>query len=554
MAGAVVDTNLFHAIKTGSLHAVQVALNGGARVNARDRANNTPLIMACDLGHEAIVEFLLKYDKPRVLANPKDEAGETALMKACRRGNAHIVQQLLLHLPDIKLDSRSMNDETCFDLAKGEKILALLNAARSGAVPHAAPVQRRKRNTSHPRIGSSSSSNSALESTAPPSVTHRRASSSTPTRSPCCRDAEESPQGGELKGRRPRGGKEGDLWFPVESKANDKESHQPPMKGWEARLKDHPLLRGVEERLWKQVLAEVVTVDLTEKWADICGLEGAKQVLYESVILPELAPDFFTGLKAPPRGVLLFGPPGNGKTLLAKALANERRSTFFNISASSLVSKWLGEGEKLVRALFSCARALAPTVIFLDECDAILTARSASEHEGSRRLKNEFLLQTDGVATSAAGNVRVLVVGATNRPQDLDEAVLRRFSKRVYIPLPDAPSRCQIAKQLLKGESCDLSSSDWDAIVQETEGYSAADLKALFAEMVMIPVREVLHTLALGSGSHTVQQQLHQNTRPVQLADFRKTLAIMRPSVGPEQLSALEGWNRRFGSTVSAVA
>ena len=203
----------------------------------------------------------------------------------------------------------------------------------------------------------------------------------------------------------------------------------------------------------RQVLNDVVDVELQGKWADICGLEGAKQILYESVVLPELAPEFFTGLKAPPKGVLLFGPPGNGKTLLAKALANERKSTFFNISASSLVSKWLGEGEKLVRALFSCARALAPTVIFLDECDAVLTARSAGEHEGTRRLKNEFLLQTDGVSSSAAagaGGGRVLVVGATNRPQDLDEAVLRRFVKRVHIPLPDAASRMQIATQLLQ--------------------------------------------------------------------------------------------------------
>jgi spastin len=156
----------------------------------------------------------------------------------------------------------------------------------------------------------------------------------------------------------------------------------------------------------------------------------------------------FTGLRAPCRGLLLFGPPGNGKTMLAKAVANECGARFFNISASTLTSKWMGEGEKLVRALFACARAVQPSVIFIDEIDALLRARTDDENEATRRMKTEFLVAFDGVG--AGENERILVMGATNTPQQLDEAALRRFTKRVLIPLPDENARLTLIQQLLQ--------------------------------------------------------------------------------------------------------
>jgi len=152
-----------------------------------------------------------------------------------------------------------------------------------------------------------------------------------------------------------------------------------------------------------------------------------------------LRPDIFTGLRAPPKGLLLFGPPGTGKTMLGKAIASETNSTFFSISASSLTSKWVGEGEKMVRTLFAMANVKQPAIIFLDEIDSLLCSRSQKDNEGSRRIKTEFFVQLDGTRTNESD--RILVIGATNRPYELDDAVRRRFVKRLYIPLPNIEGR-----------------------------------------------------------------------------------------------------------------
>lgn len=186
---------------------------------------------------------------------------------------------------------------------------------------------------------------------------------------------------------------------------------------------------------------------------------------------PMMRPDIFTGLRALPKGLLLFGPPGTGKTLIGKAIANQVGATFFCISASSLTSKWVGESESAVRALFALGVHHQPSIIFIDEIDSLLTQRSSDESEASRRIKTEFLVQLDGASTN--NDAMVVVIGATNRPEELDEAARRRFVKRLYIPLPDEQGRKQLITTLLNGDNrgC-LTEIEIDQVVQRTQGFS----------------------------------------------------------------------------------
>ncbi|KAE8738630.1 hypothetical protein FOCC_FOCC015882 [Frankliniella occidentalis] len=180
-------------------------------------------------------------------------------------------------------------------------------------------------------------------------------------------------------------------------------------------------------------------------WSDIGGLVEVKKSMKEMVIDPMRRPDIFTGLRAAPNGVLLYGPPGTGKTLIARRIASQCNSTFFNVSASKLTSKWV---VQLSRCIGHCKvfisynihisnRAMQPSVIFIDEVDSILSKRTEKENESSKKMKTEFLVQMEGAATGSNQNDKILVIGATNRPSDLDEAVRRRFQKKFLIPLPD---------------------------------------------------------------------------------------------------------------------
>ncbi|KAJ6821873.1 uncharacterized protein M6B38_130850 [Iris pallida] len=293
-----------------------------------------------------------------------------------------------------------------------------------------------------------------------------------------------------------------------------------------------------DARLVEMINTAIVDRSPAVQWDDVAGLDKAKQTLLEMVILPTKRRDLFTGLRKPARGLLLFGPPGNGKTMLAKAVASESDATFFNVSASSLTSKWVGEAEKLVRTLFMVAVSRQPSVIFMDEIDSLLSTRVTNENDASRRLKSEFLVQFDGVTSNQ--NDLVIVIGATNKPQELDDAVLRRLVKRIYIPLPDESVRRLLLKSQLKGQAYSLPGSDLEKLVRETEGYSGSDLQALCEEAAMMPIREL--------GPQHVLTIKPNQLRRLNYEDFKKAMVVIRPSLQRSKWEELEQWNREFGS------
>ncbi|KRY27523.1 Vacuolar protein sorting-associated protein 4A, partial [Trichinella spiralis] len=248
---------------------------------------------------------------------------------------------------------------------------------------------------------------------------------------------------------------------------------------------EDPEKKKLQDRLMGAIIMEKPNVS----WNDIAGLGGAKEALKEAVILPIKFPHLFTGKRKPWKGILLFGPPGTGKSYLAKAVASEANgSTFFSVSSSDLVSKWLGESEKLVKNLFALAREHKPSIIFIDEIDSLCSTRSDNESESARRIKTEFLVQMQGVSNDNDG---ILVLGATNIPWVLDAAIRRRFEKRIYIPLPDAAARKEIFKLHISNTPHSLTDRDFRILGEKTEGYSGADISIVVRDALMQPVRKV---------------------------------------------------------------
>ncbi|GLJ18562.1 hypothetical protein SUGI_0330300 [Cryptomeria japonica] len=288
-----------------------------------------------------------------------------------------------------------------------------------------------------------------------------------------------------------------------------------------------PAFDSVEMR----TLAESISRDILRgnpdvQWDSIKGLENAKRLLKEAVVMPIKYPKYFTGLLSPWKGILLFGPPGTGKTMLAKAVATECKTTFFNISASSIVSKWRGDSEKLVKVLFEVARHHAPSTIFLDEIDAIIGQRGEgrSEHEASRRLKTELLIQMDGLMQT---NDLVFVLAATNLPWELDAAMLRRLEKRILVPLPDLEARRAMFKELLPLQPDH--ELPYDFMVESTEGYSGSDIRLVCKEAAMRPLRRLMVKLEESDATQLPEEEL-PSVGPVTCDDVTMALKVTRPS------------------------
>ncbi|KIL62198.1 hypothetical protein M378DRAFT_187396 [Amanita muscaria Koide BX008] len=319
-----------------------------------------------------------------------------------------------------------------------------------------------------------------------------------------------------------------------------------------------PEVKKLRSGLSSAILSEKPNVS----WDDVAGLEGAKAALKEAVIFPLKFPDLFTGKRTPWRGILLYGPPGTGKSYLAKAVATEAKSTFFSISSSDLVSKWQGDSERLVRQLFELARESKPAIIFIDEIDSLAGTRNESESEGTRRIKTEFLVQMNGVGHDDSG---VLVLGATNIPWVLDNAIKRRFEKRVYIPLPGPEARRRMFQLHIGTTPNELSSKDLRLLAEKTEGYTGSDIAIVVRDALMQPVRKVIsatHFKQVGTkwtpcspgdpaaierpwsevGSDELQEP------PLKLNDFLKSLESVRPTVTEADIKRHDDWTKESGN------
>lgn len=326
-----------------------------------------------------------------------------------------------------------------------------------------------------------------------------------------------------------------------------------------------------KEKLKASLGSAILTEKPNVKWDDVAGLEGAKDALKEAVILPVKFPQFFTGKRKPWSGILLYGPPGTGKSYLAKAVATEADSTFFSVSSSDLVSKWLGESEKLVANLFQMAREAAPSIIFIDEVDSLCSQRGDNESEAARRIKTQLMIEMQGVGHN--NDNRVLVLAATNLPYNLDQAIRRRFDKRIYIPLPDAPARTHMFKVHLGDTPNCLTQADFDQLGQRTEGFSGSDVSVVVKDVLMQPIRllrEATHFRpatgpdgtqvwepcppnAPGAKEVTLQWFAEKNMADkvlppkISMRDFEKVLLRARPTVSPGDLQVFERFTSEFG-------
>ncbi|KOS37874.1 hypothetical protein ACN38_g11325 [Penicillium nordicum] len=302
------------------------------------------------------------------------------------------------------------------------------------------------------------------------------------------------------------------------------------------------------------------------KWEDVAGLENAKEALKEAVILPIKFPHLFTGKRQPWKGILLYGPPGTGKSYLAKAVATEANSTFFSVSSSDLVSKWMGESERLVKQLFNMARENKPAIIFIDEVDALCGPRGEGESEASRRIKTELLVQMDGVGKDSKG---VLILGATNIPWQLDAAIRRRFQRRVHISLPDLNARMKMFMLAVGSTPCQMTQTDYRQLADLSEGYSGSDISICVQDALMQPIRKIQgathYKKVLDEGVEKLTPcspgdagAMEMNWLDVDadkllepalnLKDFIKAVKNSRPTVSGEDLTRNADWTQEFGS------
>ena len=293
-----------------------------------------------------------------------------------------------------------------------------------------------------------------------------------------------------------------------------------------------PELKNVKLNEYERSLLNflVMPEEITATFNDIGGLEKQIEEIREAVILPLTEPELFTEhlpLLHSPNGVLLYGPPGCGKTMMAKAIAKESGAFFLLIRMSTIMDKWYGESNKIVEAIFSLANKLQPCIIFIDEIDSFLRDRSSNDHEVSALIKAEFMTLWDGLLS----NGRIMVLGATNRPGDIDQAFLRRMPKRLAIEKPGPIQRKYILEKILRDSKVDRSDFELNKIVSATEGYTGSDLRELSREAALISMREYIRDNYKHGKKVSGQNNDGSKVRPLRTSDFVLQMEIPVPNV-----------------------
>eukprot|EP00756_Hemistasia_phaeocysticola_P008688 Hpha_TRINITY_DN14699_c0_g1::TRINITY_DN14699_c0_g1_i1::g.47595::m.47595/K12196/VPS4; vacuolar protein-sorting-associated protein 4 len=327
------------------------------------------------------------------------------------------------------------------------------------------------------------------------------------------------------------------------------------------------------DKMRSAIESAIVATKPNVPWSKVAGLERAKEALQEAVVLPMKFPQLFSGKRKPWKGILMYGPPGTGKSYIASAVATECDSTFFSISSADIMSKWVGESEKLVRSLFQLARDQRPSVIFIDEVDSLCSSRGQGDNDSSSRVKTEFLVQMQGVGGDDRG---VLVLAATNLPQALDSAIRRRFEYRIEIPLPDKPARAAMFTIHMGKTPNTLTQEDIDTLADQSEGYSGSDISVLVRSALYEPLRRSQNAthfkLVIDPDDHSKQRlQPCSPSDPdptkkamslldipaeqaslvvpdmVSREDFEKALKSARPSVSKSDLKEIQQFTEEYG-------